>query len=786
MTFADALRATAALAPLALAYPASSAEFAPPEGFDVEPTEAVVTVAHRGRDLGRFRAMYDAEAGTISFAQPEAVAKAFPDDVDDAALADELAGELSANVDKVCRRVRTDGCGRIDVRPDGAGVIFNRDSWSVKVFPGASLVRETTGPKYVPTPGWGVPGIIQDFYGAASGTANGETERAFSGFSRTVVGDGPARLRARTSLSDADGFALDSAFGEMDNGRWRYGGGLSETTPLPSLGAKRFWGARVETTLETRADLAGAAAGTPVTLFLRERAQVRILRDGRLLEADTYDPGRVRVNTSGLPEGAYDIEIEIRPLAGGAVRTETRFFSKDRGVPPQGEPQYTFEAGFLAPDAGSGVPGVDPVFAHGGGVWRLAEGVGLAADATATSRTGGGEIGLRFVEPWGEVDVSGFATLEIAGASARLFGTSGAWSYSARARHVEAFGDAPEVDAETGAALVERARTRTTFDLGLDWRANADWQLGFDARAERYPDEDVRWNAGPSVSYAFDLGRTRGLARLTGSLDEEGEAVAYLSVSFFASGDRWSASSTSTAQRRDDGTALSSEVDGSYVAWRNATRDLTLNAGARAERDADGENAFGGSLGAEYDGELANAEAEGVKTGNRLSWSATGRTGFAATTEAFALGVVEGESVVAVNSEGRPNDQFGVYVNGRREATMSGDGFALATVDTYETSRVEVRQTDGGSVRMGGGRMEVAAYPGTVRVLEVAAQPVTPAIFRLVDGDAYFTHHDRAVQMMPTTLFTSCRPVCSCHHDQLAVDGSRLRVGVVTVADRCR
>ena len=28
-------------------------------------------------------------------------------------------------------------------------------------------------------------------------------------------------------------------------------------------------------------------------------------------------------------------------------------------------------------------------------------------------------------------------------------------------------------------------------------------------------------------------------------------------------------------------------------------------------------------------------------------------------------------------------------------------------------------------------------------------------------ADAYFTHHDRAFQMMPTTLFTSCRPVCS-------------------------
>lgn len=49
---------------------------------------------------------------------------------------------------------------------------------------------------------------------------------------------------------------------------------------------------------------------------------------------------------------------------------------------------------------------------------------------------------------------------------------------------------------------------------------------------------------------------------------------------------------------------------------------------------------------------------------------------------------------------------------------------------------------------------------------------------------AYFTHHGRAVQMMPATLFTSCRPACSRHCGRLAVDGSRLCADVVTVADR--
>ncbi len=108
----------------------------------------------------------------------------------------------------------------------------------------------------------------------------------------------------------------------------------------------QFKGFALESSLTTRRDL-DFALGSELELFLDSRSRVEIYKDGRLIESDYYDIGNQVIDTSALPNGAYNIDIRIIDVA-NQVRTETQFYSKTSRLPPADQPLYFLQFGEIA------------------------------------------------------------------------------------------------------------------------------------------------------------------------------------------------------------------------------------------------------------------------------------------------------------------------------------------------------------------------------------------------------------------------------------------------------
>ena len=103
---------------------------------------------------------------------------------------------------------------------------------------------------------------------------------------------------------------------------WTFTGGLYRSRPLRVLGENEVVGFRAQTSLRTRTKLyLDRAYGSRLRVFLNRRSLVQVFRDGRLLVSGVYDVGNQDLDTSELPNGAYEVEIRIRdPISG--ERTE--------------------------------------------------------------------------------------------------------------------------------------------------------------------------------------------------------------------------------------------------------------------------------------------------------------------------------------------------------------------------------------------------------------------------------------------------------------------------------
>jgi Mat/Ecp fimbriae outer membrane usher protein len=118
-----------------------------------------------------------------------------------------------------------------------------------------------------------------------------------------------------------------------------------------------------------------------MVVFLPARAQVEILREDRLLRSQSYPAGNQVVDTTALPEGAYEVTLRIRQIDGSVREEESRFFAKTSAVPPRGAPRYVLDAGLVG-EEGDGLAdfAANGPAVHGGTTHRLTEAFGLGSD----------------------------------------------------------------------------------------------------------------------------------------------------------------------------------------------------------------------------------------------------------------------------------------------------------------------------------------------------------------------------------------------------------------------
>ena len=315
---------------------------AAPAGFEhlVGPQHVLVDVYYGARPLISTLATY--EPGQIQLDRPEEVVRALPDLLDPEPVLLALSGPLPTNVEALCQPgAPAAGCGVIE--PPVAGLIFDESRFRVDLFvnPGLRVRLEPVLERYLP-PSESSFSYLQTLNLNAAGSDAGSDFVSFT--SRSTLAWRENRLVGMASYTDQDNVNLDAFYGQRDFRGNEFRAGLFRTAGRFAVFAGDYdlVGYRMATSLATRTDLA-VARGTPIEVFLLAPARVDVVKDGRLISTRSYAAGNHQLDTSNLPEGAYDITLRINE--GGRVREETRFFSKTSRVPPRDQALRTLEVG---------------------------------------------------------------------------------------------------------------------------------------------------------------------------------------------------------------------------------------------------------------------------------------------------------------------------------------------------------------------------------------------------------------------------------------------------------
>lgn len=141
---------------------------------------------------------------------------------------------------------------------------------------------------------------------------------------------------------------------------------------------------------------------TPITVFLPSTGEVRIYREGRLLSIQNYNMGSYEVDTSQLPYGLYNVEVEV--VVDGKVNSKTthqvnKLFGSDRR---SAKVAWQFWGGYLKLNDsnlgkdGKFVPGKDTYLLGVSASSKLPQlnGLGWSATAYNFNSIGVGEITL--------------------------------------------------------------------------------------------------------------------------------------------------------------------------------------------------------------------------------------------------------------------------------------------------------------------------------------------------------------------------------------------------------
>ncbi len=739
----------AAVAALLAALPASAqlVQSAPPAGFEDldRPQPAVVDLWYDGARLGTANALL--APGEITFDDPAAVAALLPAGADVAAVAAALRGPLPTHAARRCGPGAPPDCGLLE--PEVAGVIVDAATFRVDVFVAAAF-REapSAAPRFLPAPGWS-PSAVQGFAVTASAVPDAESRAVLS--ADTVLASGPARVAARYGVELDDGPFLDELAASGEHRRWRGVVGLGRTGLVPLLGERRFVGARLATTLDTRLDR-DAVRAPPVVVTLARRGQVEVLRDGRLLSVQTLPAGTSRLDTIGLPAGAYDVTLRI--ATAGDVREERRFIVKSDALPPAGEPAITIDAGVFAAEASSVRPELgDTPFVRGGLRYRLGAAFAAGPDLALTPREA--VASLRGLAVWrgleGTADVF-VGSDAAAGVGVRARGQLGRFGYAFGARRIVGEPSPGTVDTrdaddvETGRFVPGReleritafAEDSTELDLALSYQSGFGPRLalrGFwrdrDGRGETY-------SIGPNL--VWPVWRHDGL-RLdlfaeAAATDSENFVFARLRLGF--DGGPWR-TRVEGGWRGTDGDGRAGATAAAYASRTLLDRgDERLRAAARLEREPDLT-----SLGAEldYDGRPGRLQLTATRDvgPDETRFAAQARTTLAAGLGGVGL-LGRGGRDAALVARVDPADDaaraavFEVVVDGRPRRRLRAGARAAIPLAAYEAYRVRLRQVDGPLVDYDGRTRRVNLYPGTVATARWTVRPLVTVFARLVDA----------------------------------------------------
>jgi hypothetical protein len=727
--------------------PAPAIVVGEPEGFANLTEEQTLIVDVYFGHVRRGEARVTALPGAIAFADPAAVLDLLPPLAKRASVEAAIgAPRLPANAQLACSLASDPSqCGRLD--PEVAGVIFDRNRFRVDIFVNPTFleVQDGLADIYLPEPDAGLS-LINSLGAVVSGRFGG-AQTIYNVQDSLIVGFGERRIRADLSYATDHGFQADTLAFEWDRPGLRYSAGAMWGPGSQLAGRRKIIGFGIESQIDTRRDK-DEMVGSPIVVYLDQRARIDVLRDGRVLSSAIYESGNQRIDTSNLPDGSYDIVLRIDE-PGRPAREERRFFTKSRKIPSLGRTDF-FVFGGLETDAldpGSLRPSDNP-YVQGGIVHRLSESWAVSGGLEAGDFGATGEFAVTLLTDTAQVRAAGIADLDGGYGGALQLNSTGTsrLNFSFDLRHIER----PHLDIADalagsgsgyGAAFSPAGHGGSYSQIGglVSYSLN-----GFRVLATLlYRDDEfdaARYSIGPSVEWDV-LRKGRFVLTLRGDVTatERGESgFAGISLRLFGG----KSSLTALAGARSSGIAGDDLGDGPVAAltgaWspRFADGDLSLGAGFEHRPGQDNVSAssdFRHRLGS-FASDIVHSE---IGASSVTQYALGFQTSIVAGAGALRVaGKTTSDSLIVARIEGaRAHDTFEVLINEQVAGTIEGASPVTIALPPYRAYNLRIRPTGSDLVAYDSSMREVGLYPGSVTRLEWAVAPITIRIGRLLYPD---------------------------------------------------
>lgn len=720
---------------------------AEPEGFAdlTGEREVIVDIYFGGLQLGQ--TTISAAPGWVTLRDPHGVVALIPHVADRPALGSALgADRLPANSQLACSPSADRAlCGRL--APEIAGLIYDRDRFRLDIFlnPRLLVVPNVETKRYLPAPERHLS-LINSVGVAASGQS-GRAGEYYSIFDQLVVAAGEKRLIADLSHSTGQGFGAESLAFEWDRPGLRYSAGAMWATGGSLSDRRKLVGLGIESQIDTRRDRE-ELLGSPIVVYLAQRARIDVLHNGRLLNSAIYEAGNRQVDTSNLPDGSYDIVLRIEE-AGQAARQERRSFTKSRAVPSLGRSDLFAFGGFLVDRShfGSVLPSRH-AFAAAGIAHRLSEQWAVGGNVEVTGELATAEFAATFLTPRAQVRAAAIVGSDgsYGGAFQLASSSSTRLGYSLDMRKLERKDAAanaaagPAVDDDPGP--FDFLPPVGSYSQGSGSLSYGAANFRFLATASFRDDESdrLRYNVGPALEWDFfRKGPVTLTMRGEMAATERGKSgfagISLRLLRHTASFSALAGFATSNVRDDDRGDGPVTAIAGS---WSHEVGGGELSIGAGLDRQP---NRSSGSLASEFRHPMGAVSADLVRSDGPAAASSQYSIGFQ-TTLAMSKGAVElvGKSgttsvIVARMSGAREGDRFDVLVNDQVAGIVSGERELKINLPPYRSYDVRVRPSAGGLLAYDNSVRRVALYPGSVARLDWTSNPVVLKIGRLISPD---------------------------------------------------
>jgi hypothetical protein len=693
----------------------------PPVGFEqlAGPQETEVDGSFGGLKIGSFRAVYT--PSTIAFATPEDIVNKIPSLKHDAVarVTQALTGELPTEAAHICGRPAKEGCGIL--KPEVAGVIFSEGGFHADVFVNPTLLdtQDSHTDKILP-PASNVFSAVHQFNGNVTGSPGAGQD--FSLLDNSTIAYGPARLNMVGILSNQQN-QLNTLTASLDKWGLDNEAGFFNSRQLQLLPQVSMAGVSVGTSLNTNLALR-TAAGSTLSIFLPQRSYVSLVYNNIIYSTDLYDAGNQVINTSALPQGAYEVTIRVRDLGGGQTE-EKRFFAKNFAIPPKDQPIYFGQAGTVRNTSNSGALtgfGTRPIFT-GGMIRRLGENTALDTDFLLINNTFFTEAGaFLLLPPNHQLQVSGLVSSGSDfgfGATYLGYTLNNRLSFSSNFRALFAGNrrSAGGTNSLTNPVQGNSKQLSTAISYQLTSKANVEFQAN-------YSDSEngkKRFAYGPGLRYDFWRNGPNSLT-LTANADNTQDGVqetVFLNL-LLRFGD-WGYSGQGQLARTSNstgGTGGTTESGDVRVTWNDDKNPDRLTViGAETHRD-NVSSSYIADL--DHRGNSGNLKLIASQTsgpqGDNTFYSGNFGFSIANTAHEIAWGGNRQETsgFILKNTGNAVDVPMKVFVDNSDRATFKTGTSTPLFLPPYETYKVSIKPAQSTAIDYDGSVKDITLYPGNI------------------------------------------------------------------------